>query len=303
MARQKGELGGRRAAEYQHQLRVHRRIQAIYPMFAALRLHFRAPRRVAAVVPQPVGHRSGVDADRVFCALAAKASETKRAVVALCQRGYGRAALALTRTLLENAVMCEWMLRGEGTERLDTYVVFASVIRERGVRKLQRFDSGRSALHRSNPYDQAIAEHVFGDKHDTWSYFPSKAARGGLDRVTIARMFEEVAGKSEPEEYALWYSMGSDEIHSSPLSLTPYLVALNGRSTFVLDTPPWQSDEHLPAVALAMSNSAMLLVLDALNQYARAGLENKIDRVKAFMRESPPVTPSQASGRGARRRL
>jgi hypothetical protein len=67
----------------------------------------------------------------MVCALAIKAATTKRAVFTVCELGDGDNAMALTRVLLENACLLEWLIRGRGRQRLEAYVMFTSVQHER----------------------------------------------------------------------------------------------------------------------------------------------------------------------------
>jgi hypothetical protein len=74
-----------------------------------------------------------VETDRVFCALAVRAATTQRAVVTLAEAGDGDNAMALSRVLTENACLMQWLLGGPGRGRLETYIVFLSVLHTRTV--------------------------------------------------------------------------------------------------------------------------------------------------------------------------
>ena len=89
-------------------------------------------------LPQPPGNTRGVRLDPMVCALGIKAATTKQAIVALCELGDGANALALTRVLLENACLLEWLIRGEGRRRLESYVMFMSVQHERIAETIDR---------------------------------------------------------------------------------------------------------------------------------------------------------------------
>ena len=193
-----------KAGRYAEALETHRRIARIYPRVAAAKVVFHAPQKVGPTIPLPTPDRAPfVDTDRIVCALAIKAATTKRAVLKLCASGEGAAALALTRGLIENAVLLEWLIRGEKRQRLETYQLFLSVLREKGIEKIEHFYrrfAGRRQPHArsKNPYDLAIAQHVFQGKHDTWAYFPNPKKRGELQRIPIRTMFEDVTGHKRP---------------------------------------------------------------------------------------------------------
>lgn len=272
---------------YAIELEAHRRIEALYPRVEAMKVRFRKPQRVGRSIPLPPRTQSIVDIDRVVCALTNKAATTKQSVVRLCEAGDGQGAFVLTRVLMENAVLLEWLIRGPERVRLETYVLFISVLRQRGAEKLEHFYkrfADREVSHISDPYDDAIAEHVFQGKHDTWAYFPS-AKKKGLDRVQIRRMFEEVTENERPLEYEVWYSMASDEVHSSPLSLSHILGRLESRDMFVLQPGLAPSNETC-LMALGISNLSMFLVLDTLDEFTGLGLTADLTTIKDWLRQS-----------------
>jgi hypothetical protein len=166
---------------------------------------------------------------------------------------------------------------------LETFVLFFSVIRKRGFEKPEHFyralaereDFGR------DPYDRAIAEHVFDDRLDTWAYFPNPSKPGELTRVSIRKIFEQITDNARPVEYEMYCTMGSDEVHSTPMSLAGILGRIRSRDTFILQ--PILSDD-VSVLALAISNSAMLLVLDSFNEYAGLGLDTDLNAIKAMIR-------------------
>lgn len=228
----------------------------------------------------------GVMVDPIVCALAIKAATTKRPVVALCELGDGDNAFALMRVLLENARLLEWLIRGEGHRRLETYVIFTSVVHQRIVALAERFRdrfiaAGVDSLPKSDSYHQAVAEHVFGNTKDDRPTLELISYKGTLKRVSVKDMFDAIKDTqhSFSFEYQMMYgSLGSDIIHSGPFSLTRTLTTLLDRSMFVLRPTPLPD---LCTLALAMSNAAMFLVLDSLNEYVGLGLLADLAALKA----------------------
>jgi hypothetical protein len=109
----------------------------------------------------------------MVCALAIKAATTKRAVFALCELGDGDNAMALTRVLLENACLLEWLIRGQGRRRLESYAMFTSVQHEQVAATLQRYSerfaaAGATTDVTSDPYHRAIWSVTFRRAASRW---------------------------------------------------------------------------------------------------------------------------------------
>jgi hypothetical protein len=98
---------------YQRSLELHHEIESLYPRVEQHAAYFRGLMRADATLPHPPGITGGTRVDPLVCALATKASTTKRAIVAVCELGDGDNALALARVLLENACLLEWLIRGD----------------------------------------------------------------------------------------------------------------------------------------------------------------------------------------------
>jgi hypothetical protein len=90
---------------YQRSLELHHEIESLYPRVEQYKAYFRGLTRVDSTLPHPPGITGGTRVDPLVCALAIKASTTKRAIVAVCELGDGDNALALARVLLENACL------------------------------------------------------------------------------------------------------------------------------------------------------------------------------------------------------
>jgi hypothetical protein len=194
--------------EYETALDFHRQIESLYPEVERHHAWFRGLQLVGRNVPVPVGVSSGADTDRVFCALAIKAATTKRSVLTLCEAGDGDNASALARVVLENGFLMLWLLGGPGRDRLETYVLFMSVVHEQTISFLEKYAHDPATVSlvksKSDPYHRAIARSVFGGHDNTWAYFPIPDKPGKLRRVTIFEMFNEVA---QGDPYRTWGRM------------------------------------------------------------------------------------------------
>lgn len=267
-------------AAFQRCIELHQRIEALYPRVEQHGAYLRGPLLVDRALPRPPGKPMAVRVDPIVCALAIKAATTKRAIVALCQLGDGDNAFALTRVLMENAVLLEWLIRDR--RRLETYALFTSVMHERTVAVGERFRSRFSAAGAdwqvtTDPYHHSVARHVFGDPRDDR---PTRELNddGILNPVFVKRMFEVVTGMPESYEYLVFYAaLGSDIVHSGPFSLSGPTALLEQRNIAILKPMP---DPGNCTIALAMGNSAMVLVLDSLNEFLGLGLSDELAALK-----------------------
>jgi hypothetical protein len=192
--------------------------------------------------------------------------------------------------ILENGVLMRWMLDGAGRDRLETYVLFMSVLHEKTISLIaehfqEKPEMVELAKDKSDPYHVAIAETVFDGHENTWAYFPSSKT-GKLRQIRIKEMFRG-AGDQEQETdkeeaastfaYDGPYTMASQFIHSGPESLYRILSNLKPRHFFELSPQP---DRERCGMALSDSNIAMLIALDALSDYMGLGLDERIRQMK-----------------------
>lgn len=277
-------------AQYARSMEMHQRIEALYPRVEQHGAYFRGLMRVDRTFPKPLGRPMGVRVDPIVCALAIKAATTKRAVVALSELGDGDNAFVLTRVLLENACLLEWLIRGDGhRRRLEAYALFTSVAHERVVATLERFRgrfvaAGAEELPQSDPYHHAVAEKLFGgisEERPTWELRDD----GTLVRVSVRRMFADVTYTEHSYEYQIMYgALGSEIVHSGPFSLGTAITALEERGISFLEPMP---NPDKCTIALAMSNAAMFLVLDSLNEYIGLNLSDELAALKAENQKDP----------------
>ena len=279
---------------YELSVEIHHRIEALYPRFEAHGATLRGPQRVSDVFPiPPEMSPPWTTTDPMVCALAIKAATTKQAILRLCDAGDGDNAMALARVLLENAALLEWLLRDKGRVRLDAYALFLSVVHERVVAMLHRhaaryLAAGGESLPESSPHHRAVWKHVFGDTtrdRPTWEFDP--ATKKGR-YVTVAGVLREVVnttGSGTPsfEQEAVYGSMGSDIIHSGPFDTLKVQRLIRGGAFFLRPIP-------LPdyrTIALATSNTAMVLVLEAYSQFIGLDLAEELDALKTGMKIDP----------------
>ncbi len=285
----------RNDAGYRRSLEVHDRIEALYPRIEQHAARFRGMTPADSRLPRPPGKTPGLRPDPMVCALAIKAATTKRAVFTLCELGDGDNAMALTRVLLENACLLEWLIRGQGRQRLEAYVMFTSVQHERVAATLQRHAdrfaaAGATTDVASDPYHRAVWAVTFRDEkgrptrseRPTWE-FDDTTKRG--KPFNVSDLFREIAGGAHSYEYDVMYgAIGSDIVHSGPFSLTHTLQRMGSRLTFVLEPTPVR---EMCTIALALSNAAMFLVLDSLTEYLGLDLSADLEPLKAKSNSDP----------------
>jgi hypothetical protein len=270
----------------------------LYPHIEEYRAHFGVTTRVDRAIPQPPGKPAGARLDPIVCALAVKAATAKRAILGVCELRDGDNALVLARVLLENACLLEWLIRGDGRLRLEAYSMFMSVQHERYVdvigRHRQRFiAAGTDSDVESDSYHRAVRKHTFGDRktdRPTWEF--DRATGTGAPK-SVKNIFDEIAGDVPSFEYDVLYgALGSDIVHSGPLSLARILRTLGDRHTFVLQPMP---DAEKCTIALASSNAAMFLVLDSFTQYLGLDLSAEMNPLKATWKADPYASVTEAN--------
>jgi hypothetical protein len=280
---------------YERSLEVHHKIEALYSRIEQQVVYFRGMTPADSRLPRPPGKTPGLRLDPMVCALAIKAATTKRAVFTLCELGDGDNAMALTRVLLENACLLEWLIRGQGRQRLEAYVMFTSVQHERVVATLQRHADRFAAAGATTdiafePYHRAVWSVTFRDEkgrptrseRPTWE-FDDTTKQGKPFKVS--ELFREIAGGAHSYEYDVMYgAIGSDIVHSGPFSLTRTLQRTERRPTFLLKPMPVR---EMCTIALALSNSAMFLVLDSLTEYLGLDLSAELEPLKANSNANP----------------
>jgi hypothetical protein len=294
----------RPAAEpgYELSLKLHRELEALYPRIEERGLLFRGMTAVDSRLPHPPGRTAGVRLDPMVCALAVKAATTKRAILTLCEAGDGDNALALARVMIENACLLEWLTRGEGRQRLESYVMFLSVVHERVAETIERHrarfdDAGAESRVASDPYHHDIRAHTFQDQRGrptksdrpTWM-FDSQSGEG--EPISVRKMFAEIAGESSFEYDVLYGAIGSDIVHSGPFSLGRILRGVTSEEKFVLRPAP---SRELCTIALASSNTAMYLIVDSLTEYIGLDLSSELAPMKARAAVDPYTLAHEAS--------
>jgi hypothetical protein len=278
-----------RDAGYKRSLEIHRKFEALYPQVEQHNAYFREMTPADRRLPRPPGRTPALRLDPMVCALAIKAATTKRAVFALCELGDGDNAMVLTRVLLENACLLEWLIRGRGRQRLEAYVMFTSVQHERIAATVQRYAqrfeaAGSTADIASDPYHRAVWSATVRDEkgkptrseRPTWE-FDETTKQGKAFKVSD--LFREIAGGAHSYEYDVMYgAIGSDIVHSGPFSLTHTLQRMGNRTTFLLEP---MAVPEMCTIALALSNAAMFLVLDSLSEYLGLDLSAELEPLKA----------------------
>jgi hypothetical protein len=180
--------------------------------------------------------------------------------------------------------------------------MFLSVVHERAVETIdayrERFEATIGATPRltSDPYHRAVWTHVFCNakgqptKSDrpTWDF---DAVTKRREPISVPWLFREIATADESFEYDFLYgAFGSDIVHSGPFSLGPTQRAMN-RDSFTLQSLPIG---QYCTIALAVSNSAMLLVLESLAEFLGLDLSNDLQPLKAHSKAD--VQPSSEEG-------
>lgn len=271
---------------YQLSLDIHRSLEALYPRIERHAAIFRHALPVDARLPRPPGTTFRERLDPIVNALSVKAATTKRAIVTLCELDDGDNAVVLARVMLENACLLEWLIRGEGRQRLESYAMFGSVIHEKAADTSYRNRSRLLAADAdinvvSDANHRAVWTHTFGDdkgrplKSDrpTWKF----DEKGQFGPVSVKGLFKELSGGESFEYDVLYGAIGSDIVHSGPLSLAWIRQELDKRGIFTLHPMPRRD---CTTIALASSNIAMFLVVDSLTEFIGLDLSSELGPLK-----------------------
>ena len=172
--------------------------------------------------------------------------------------------------------------------------MFTSVQHERIVATFERHSArfvsaGETLQMASNADHRAIWTQVFKDRdRPTTSYRPTwefDRDTGRGKAVTVHDIFKELADAPHSFEHDVLYgALGSDIVHSGPFSLSRIMAMTNRK--FVLRPMPVRD---LCTIALASSNTAMLLVLDSFTQFLGLDLSNEITSLKEEAKANPYV--------------
>ncbi|MGE4069181.1 MAG: DUF5677 domain-containing protein [Vicinamibacterales bacterium] len=263
-------------------------VQALYPRVEQARAFRRRPQPV-----HPAARRfepTVVDHDGAVIGLATKAITTHAAIKCLSDVGFGSDAMALTRVILENQVVLEWILR-DGY-RIDLYILSDELLTRQLGRVTQthyahRPDLIAEAQARADRHATSV-EAVFGDTQTRWARKLTDDRQHFTGRVSIEDMFRELA---QPEDDApdappvpsfmrdVPYFDCSGHVHSTALALRAVAKSIAGDQVFRLSLH--RDQESLCVRALRSANQIALSAVAALNDYAGLGMDDDVSAVMA----------------------
>lgn len=203
----------------------------------------------------------------VLAFAAGKAYKSHQAVIALCERGFGEDAFALTRVLLEIAISTEYIFKDETFERAKRFMSYDWITR----RKLHKNFFARRGLNikkRTNA-DLDIRT-IMKEAKEAQKKYGYSASRGWAD-VGFREMAKEL-GINEP--YATSYSLQSDLLHFSANTVNNY-VKIEGDNFTVNVT----KSENWVDQALAVAFTAFLRITSLWDEQFHFGIEKELEKI------------------------
>ncbi len=281
-----------RSEDYLQACEIHDRIAALFPEVRRA-LAYRRGLTLAHRAVFPPGSPVRVNRDLIVLSLVTKAVTTHFAVRTLTDARLENDATALCRTLLENVILLEWLLRE--SYRLDLYALSHEFSVTRIAEATSRHSDSRPELKEESDSraakNSSLVRSVFGSERYQWAKsLSSDGAR--LERnVFIADMFDEVVNGAIPKPGTprapnftreIPYSLGSWSVHSLPPSLQ---AIMNGRSRdpyFNLEV--WRDADSALTPTLHSANIHALVAVSVLEQYAGLGFESEVDSIATLLK-------------------
>lgn len=155
-----------------------------------------------------------------FCV--AKAYKTHRAILILCNNGYGEDAAILTRSLFDLLIVMKYILRDNTGQMIKRYMDYDWVIRQNAFEYSKHNPVFKKAIEdrRINPKEQDETPERIAEKAkeamDTYDY----ERRYAWSDKSINQMAKEV-GRGQP--YKTVYNLTSQLAHSAPRTINDYI--------------------------------------------------------------------------------
>jgi len=176
--------------DYERACAIHDRITGLYPKVLVAKVYRRKHTKGHRAVFPP-GHPGWVDRDLTVLALITKASTTHTAIRVLTDARLANDANSLYRTILENVILLEWLLRE--SYRLDLYVLSDELLVTRIAEATARHYDDRpqfkqKAAERAKA-SSSLVKSVFGEKLHKWAKKLSPDLSGLEGDVSVADIF------------------------------------------------------------------------------------------------------------------
>ena len=227
-----------------------------------------------------------VDRDRVVCKLANKAANTHRAIAVLCDAQLADDAYALARVLMENAIVLAWMCHRDWVNRVDAFDLFEARLKERLTHVITtNFKDTPEASQAQAMWDgldrEALVSEAMYSTQLKWACMPDSERPGKLKTWDIKEMFTEVDPAVGPIAHALSFSDTSHFIHSTVWGIRNFKAEIAQEDVYRLSARPRSEQVRL---ALMLSSTWMLVVINTLDQFTGAGLEPYINELGAELK-------------------
>jgi hypothetical protein len=207
--------------------------------------------------------------DLVVGGLLAKAFRTHKAIRMLAWNGFGTDAYALSRHILELAIVFNWMLYDDNLKRTERYAKFLASTHARTKRiKEKYYPNMEVKINKKVEVEMdKVAHELFNyDWHD-W------AGKKGKDKIKLAHMADDLKFDFG-YDYLVFDT--SAYVHSNIDSLQKHIRNLREKGLYFIDLNPdmWLSD-----YALYNANMSLISMLNTANSDLGLGLDSQITEI------------------------
>jgi len=157
--------------------------------------------------------------DAVISRLLTKCARTFKAIVCLLDNGYQADAFTLSRVLVENALVTQWLLCDDkqiSAKRIDTYVLHYEVVKVRAdAVDAAELNPAEPPSVWATERSKEISQLLFQDRWMFWAQFPDEATK----KLRVVKLREMAKEMGLEHLYDRYYFQMSQHIHSAPGSV------------------------------------------------------------------------------------
>lgn len=283
--------------KYKRAVETFEALRAIIPKFREKKAFIRVTEPITPRIRHEIDPSAGVigaNRDRVVCALVNKGCNTHAAVRVLTDAGHGDDAMALSRVLLENAALLQWLLI-DPVYRLELYAISDALYRRRWRELVQEHFQSHPELisHAMSEVDAqtlAVAD-FFGNTIHKWAQVLHPD--GKAQHVNFEAMMRENAahgGSRSTFQHDVIYFLHSSFVHSTANSMRSF-GRLGPERYF---TAELGHNDRWCEQALGGSNIFLFQILQSASQYLGFDeIESELDAL--FERLKAEVVPTLSS--------
>lgn len=287
--------------KYKRSVEIFEALRALIPKFRERKAFIRMTEPITPRIRNEIDASAGVigaNRDRVVCALVNKGCNTHVAVRILTDGGHGDDAMALSRVLMENAALLQWLLI-DPVYRLELYAISDALYRRRWRELAQEHFQSHpelvsQAMSDVDAQTLAVAD-FFGNTIHKWAQVLHPD--GKAQHVNFEAMMRENAvhgGSKSTFQHDVIYFLHSSFVHSTANAMRSF-GRLRSERYFTAELGP---NDRWCEQALGGSNIFLFQILQSASQYLgfdeiQSELDALFERLKAEVVSPPsPTAPT-----------